>query len=134
MSLSQYIGIPYKDHGRSRNGLDCWGLLWLIYQEIFDIDLPKLTGMYLSAEEHDDISQIIQKEIDARKPWIEVEAPDFGDAIVFAFIGNPWHIGMITSPGMMIHVMKGIDVCLERFKSPMWKNRLVGIYRHEDLA
>jgi len=30
MNLSDLIGIPYKIHGRDENGLDCFGLIWLI--------------------------------------------------------------------------------------------------------
>jgi len=28
--VSDLVGIPYKMHGRDENGLDCFGLIWLI--------------------------------------------------------------------------------------------------------
>jgi len=28
--ISDLIGLPYKPHGRDENGIDCFGLIWLI--------------------------------------------------------------------------------------------------------
>jgi len=30
MDVSDLIGLPYKAHGRDEQGLDCFGLIWLI--------------------------------------------------------------------------------------------------------
>jgi len=30
MDVSDLIGLPYKPHGRDENGIDCFGLIWLI--------------------------------------------------------------------------------------------------------
>jgi len=28
--LADLVGLPYKPHGRDENGIDCFGLIWLI--------------------------------------------------------------------------------------------------------
>ena len=42
MLSDKYISIPFADHGRSKNGCDCWGLATVAYKEKFKVDLPLL--------------------------------------------------------------------------------------------
>ena len=37
----KYLGIPYRHRGRSLKGLDCWGLVVLVYKD-FGIDILDL--------------------------------------------------------------------------------------------
>lgn len=39
MPAQDYLGIPYKHHGRDRNGLDCYGLPKLMYEEVLEIEV-----------------------------------------------------------------------------------------------
>ncbi len=43
------LGIPYQHNGRDRNGVDCWGLVRLFFQEL-GINLPISDGQYISDE------------------------------------------------------------------------------------
>ena len=33
INVREFIGIPFKLHGRDMNGIDCWGLDILIYKK-----------------------------------------------------------------------------------------------------
>lgn len=38
--INDWIGIPFQSGGRSKNGLDCYGLVCAIYQEKLGLTLP----------------------------------------------------------------------------------------------
>lgn len=40
----QYIGLPFVLGGRTKEGLDCWGLVKVVYQEVKGIELPDFAG------------------------------------------------------------------------------------------
>ena len=41
---SEYVGIPYRTHGRDRSGADCWGLICMIWQERLNQPMPEYEG------------------------------------------------------------------------------------------
>lgn len=41
---TKYIGIPHVVGGRCAEGLDCWGLLCVVYRDRFGIELPIYAG------------------------------------------------------------------------------------------
>jgi len=42
-------GIPYEHNGRSMDGVDCWGVIYLFFKEL-GINLPVNDGGYISDE------------------------------------------------------------------------------------
>ena len=46
MWSNDYIKVPFKDHGRTKEGSDCWGLARIIYQERLGIILPTYDEVY----------------------------------------------------------------------------------------
>lgn len=129
ISTDKYLDIPYVDHGRSVDGLDCWGLVWLVYKNEFGIDLPSWSAAYENADKTSFRS--IKKRVDCFSNWREVDRPQPGDVATFNAGGN-FHVGIcLDKYGMWImHIMRGSKVTRERVTSLIWRDRLQGYYRY----
>lgn len=126
MKLAKYIGIPYKSKGRSAAGVDCYGLLYLLYRDMFNIEIPSYVDEYVDAKHSKTVSDAI---IDNLHNWREVQKPEFGDLLVFNVLGLPTHTAMYINGGNFVHSFMGTDTCIERINSITWKRRLQGVYR-----
>ncbi len=58
-------------------------------------------------------------------------APRPGDVALFRHGGHDGHVGIVTTPGMMLHVREGKDAAVESYTGSQWKHRLEGVYRYE---
>lgn len=126
-----YIGIPWAEHGRSRNGVDCYGLAWLVYADL-GIALPSYDRDYDMCE-RSEIAGLIG-EAGANGTWIRVTEPVAFDLAVFARAGLDSHIGIVVSAGLMLHVDKGRQAHLARYDGGRWQGRPVSFWRHRDFA
>ena len=128
MDLSRYIGIPFADHGRSESGCDCWGLVRLIYQNEFGVELDDLGPLYRSTVDNDGMSSVYISQLPM---WEKVESPVIGDVVLLNLRGIPIHVGVVISENQMVHCEHGIDSVVERFDNMLWKNRVEGFYRYD---
>lgn len=131
--IGRYIDVPFKTHGRDKDGCDCWGLVRLVFKEQFDIDLPDHAEGYETATSlsSDDIGAVIAAESAARWRLIGKAQARVGDVIVLRTKGHPLHVGMIVGGGMMLHVIRGANSVVECYDGIRWKSRIYGFYRHE---
>lgn len=127
-----YVGLPFLQHGRDRNGIDCWGLVCLVYAEHFSKDLPSLIDGYddTKYQNRGEINRLFNDEV---RNWREInsgcEQP--GDVVVLKVGGVAMHVGLVIGSGNMLHIEQGINCAVERYDSIRWKHRLHGFYRHE---
>lgn len=126
--LNKYISIPYKDHGLDFQGVNCWGLLYLIYLTERGITVPTYVEDYASSEDEIELGQLINQE---KVKWLEVKTPQKFDAILIRLKGQPMHCGVYLDNDLFIHCLKGSNVTIESINSVMWKNRILGYYRYE---
>lgn len=133
--VSQYIGIPYKPLGYTREGCNCWGLVNLIEHEVFHRWTPKHDSFeYNGPEDRIEATAIIKGGLAhaLRLSWFELKDQKMmneGDVILLKLYGLPIHCGVAISSSKMIHIMKGIDSCIERVWTPLWERRMFGVYR-----
>lgn len=127
-----YIGLPWLAHGRSRAGVDCWGLVRLVLADVYGVALPSYAGL---------------ADLDGRDGWPSIEAAiayglahwqeiprvnaEPGDGVVLRLAGQPLHVGLIAgvAPLRMLHAWPGVGSCLDRLDALRWARRLAGFYR-----
>lgn len=127
--VSGYVGLPFLDRGRDRRGVDCWGLLKLVYAERFGVLLPSLS--YAGVDDRGGIAAEVVHQLDPPHRWepLGVDEPEIGDAALFRVGRDPGHVGLLVARNRMLHAHAGTDSCVERLDSPTWASRLEGVYR-----
>lgn len=43
-TVASYLGVPYKYGGTSGNGIDCSGFVFLVFKEVYNVELPRSSG------------------------------------------------------------------------------------------
>lgn len=129
---SRYIGIPFLEHGRSREGLDCWGLVRLVYAERFGIHLPSLAEGYAGVDDSAGLAGVVVQERAISGHWkpITLDESSVGDVVLFRMSGDLWHVGLMVARGQMLHVWRRVNSCVERINTPNWTPRLFGVHRY----
>lgn len=124
--MNSYIGIPYLNRGRDREGVDCWGLVQLWHKEQLGVTVPDYLWAYTSAEDHGSVANAINEN---KVNWLKVSEPEYGDVLVFRIMGYPIHVGIKLHGDDFLHAFKGTQSCVERLSSLSWSRRLTEVYR-----
>lgn len=126
----RYIGLTFKDHGRDRTGLDCWGLVRLVLSEQFGLALPSFIHEYKHTLEKTRIAPLITRELLRWQP-VAAGQEQAGDIVILRLHGQPMHVGLVLGDRQMLHIESGINSAIERYTSPHWAARLHGFYRYK---
>jgi len=126
--FDSFVGLAYADKGRGP-AYDCWGLLWLVMRELRGVDLPSYSDQYVTADDRAALAVLIKGELD---PWGEIAAGEEQpfDGVLMKEAGFPRHIGIVTQPGMVLHVQRGETSRIERYRHGPLRHRIVGFYRY----
>lgn len=130
--IKNYVGLPYENKGRGENGYDCWGLVRLIYKEIFLIDMPSYIDSYKNTDDSTSIGPLVTEKRDS---WnvISFGLEKIGDIIIIRMMGQPMHMGLVLEENLFLHIEKGINSVVENYKTPKWSKRVIGFYRHRSV-
>jgi cell wall-associated NlpC family hydrolase len=124
---ARYIGLPFRSLGRDQSGLDCWGMVYLVYREVFAHEVPQYAD-YGDAYDIEEIGALIRGEIVTR--WREVSHERLGDVILLRVKGQPCHVGVVIARGKFLHSFEGTQSCVERYDNLKWGRRKLGFYRY----
>lgn len=127
----KYIGFPFAAGGRGSEGVDCWGLVLLVYRREFGIPLPSLPG--ISAATVRSIHSKIREE--AERDWVELTSPTEGCVVAMSQMQAVHHVGVWTQAdgGRIIHSWKRQNVVADSLKSIRLKGiRTVRYYQHRE--
>lgn len=133
MNFSDYVGIPYRDAGRARDGADCWGLAALVLEENYGITLPAHPAGYSRPESAAaraaiaELSETIRRDLFVQVP---AGAAQPGDLVLMRIGGAPCHVGIVVAPGLMLSVRQGQTSVIESYRSALWSARVEGFYRY----
>ncbi|WP_405379562.1 C40 family peptidase [Phascolarctobacterium sp.] len=129
IDYSYLIGVPFKNGGRSMEGMDCYG----IAMEVFRHEGKEIGEYWSDAYDVDRINRIYRREI---KKWRKVDYKNGEEIPVPALIGIRFnsppgivnHTGVYIGDGQFIHIRERIGVCVDRIDSPVWRSKIEGIY------
>lgn len=128
MWSNKYIGIPYKVHGRDINGIDCWGLVRLIYSEQFGIDLPSFSADYSES----DTVRIQELIAQYKEGWEQLDKPQEGCVVLLRVLGTESHVGVAINDKQFLHAKSNCVSSVENFNSVSWKNRIIGYFKYSE--
>jgi hypothetical protein len=109
-----YLGTPYVFAGVSREGIDCSGLVYLVYKQIANLSVPRT----------------VRDLIKAGEPVEGKPAP--GDLVFFDTTGGPSHVGISLGGKRFYHAASAgprLGVTLDSLDTTYYKSRYLGARR-----
>lgn len=124
-----YIGLPFREDGRDREGLDCWGLVRLVYSERLGVDLPAYSGEFTDSSRAT-LRKVAALMEERSRLWREVPEPREYDVVLLRAGQLYCHVGLFVPRHDLLHIEAGIDSAREPLTSPRRRHSVVGYFRH----
>lgn len=125
--INKYLGLPYLNMGRDIKGLDCWGLVMIIFNNEKGIDLPDTTENYDIMWSYKGKDYFNNKYCER---FIRVAVPEYMDIILIKNSkGICNHAGVMLDSKHFIHSAEKAGVVVSNIKDEIWKNRIEGFFK-----
>ena len=132
LSYRKYIGIPFKSGGRDFSGVDCYGIVVLLYREERDILLWDTSGYNMCdyAKDNHFLSNYHEN-------WsiLDKEELEELDVLLFTTDSNlpniPTHIAVYLGENKILHCMSWAPTHISRFKNGMLEKNFHSAYRYK---
>ncbi len=127
-----YVGIPFAWNGSTRDGTSCWGLVCMVYSEVFGIRLPRFDEL------EEQIEGGAESVADFASTGREIPLEEARSGDVLHMWGmhrgkrRATHCGIVTEPGFVLHAEAVVGSCISRYKGDnRFLQRVIGAYRLE---
>ena len=100
----QWRGVPHRDGGLSKKGIDCSGLVFVTFRDLFGTKVPRSTKTLASAGRQVKRSQL--------QP---------ADLVFFKTGWGKRHVGLYLSKGRFLHASKSKGVMVSTLNNPYWQ-------------
>lgn len=112
--LVDLVGVPYET-------MNCWDLARLFYKKTYGLELKHY---YEDSTDRLTTQNLIYTN---RSEFIKVDAPNYGDIILFKVRGIESHIGIFLGEGFFLHTTKATGSVIDRISR--WDKVITGYYR-----
>ena len=121
------VGVPFRAHGRTYDGWDCYGLVQQAFREVLQITLPDWSKEYDDINDWPRIAELFQG---AKTICERVDPPKPGDVAMIYRRGRATHCGLVLAGRRILHVEEKAGTIIE----PIARNRfrVEGYYRLKD--
>lgn len=139
-AIAGFVGIPFRDGGRSAEGCDCWGLVRLVHAAA-GVALPSYGE--IGAGELAAIGRTMAAAMAGNRegePWLPVtdrprRALDVAVMRSMRAAGRmPVHVGVMIDARRLLHTEAGVDSHTVDLSHASVACRILGFWRHRDLA
>jgi hypothetical protein len=134
MWANLYLQLPFKPFGRDRSGVDCWGLVALVYAEQLGLVLPQFDGV--DPSDNATIADVVGRERLSWRP-VALEARAAFDVVVMRAriirdgraMTPEMHLGIVTPERRILHIRKETGVTCVPVDHPSVARLIAGVYR-----
>lgn len=104
-AYDEWHGVPHKDGGLSKDGIDCSGFVHLVFRDTLQQTLPRTTRTLAATG-----AAIAQHQL---RP---------GDLVLFKIRNKVNHVGIYTGDDQFIHASKSKGVYRSQLSLPYWQD------------
>jgi cell wall-associated NlpC family hydrolase len=101
----EWVGVPHRDGGLSKKGIDCSGFVHLVFKDKFAQKVPRTTASLAKTG-----IQINQRQLQP------------GDLVLFKIRWGVNHVGIYTGDGTFIHASKSKGVWRSKLGLKYWQD------------
>jgi cell wall-associated NlpC family hydrolase len=101
--IRSWLGTPHRMGGMSRRGIDCSGLVVVLYDELFGMRLPRTTTALMH-----------------KGRGVDKHSLTAGDLVFFKPATKFHHVGIYLGQGEFVHTSTSYGVMLSRMDDDFW--------------
>jgi probable lipoprotein NlpC len=100
--IDQWLGTPYRFGGLDKDGVDCSGFTFLLQQQVYGINLPRMTSQQVTS-----IKRKYEEQLQE------------GDLVFFDFDGKKFsHVGIYLQNDFIVHASTKKGIMLVKLHDP----------------